>query len=197
MSKNLGWNIPPTTISNPGNYSGNYFNAALRASLEKNPDLFKFDEKEFEARQKKMRAERDAANPARDSVHPDTIPRDEYNRLNQELFNLKQDAKAFETRADEAQGQIELIEQRINRALKLKKAAVDEGNLRGERTYEQAIQRMERELVEAQEEFTKARHCSAQAARNLKAFGGHGRMAELKKQLEQPLPDAKSVNVPK
>jgi chromosome segregation ATPase len=142
---------------------------------------------------KKMRAERDAAAPppGKADLHK------EYNQLRQKLFDLRQDAKTFEQRTNDADGNVRLLEQRINDVLKEKKSAVAENNLRGERTYEQTIQRLEVELVDAQEEFEKNKRWSVQAARALRAFDGHARIAELKKQIDEGLPDVKSVNVPK
>jgi hypothetical protein len=96
------------------------------------------------------------------------------------LFDLKQNAKCYEQRANDAAGNIRLIEQRINDAIKEKKTAAEVDNLRGERTYEQAIQRLEAELADAQEQFDKNKRWSGQAARALKSFDGHARIEELK-----------------
>lgn len=111
----------------------------------------------------------------------------EYNQLRQRLFDLRQTAQALEIRTNDAAGNVVLLEQRINDVIKLKKAAVAEGNGRGERSAEQSIQRLEKELVDEQEEHKKNQNWSAQAARALKAFDGHARIAELKLLLDHPL----------
>jgi hypothetical protein len=158
--------------------------------LQRNPmelvTVMVVDFAQIETAQKERRATMEQLNP------PHSDHRKEYNQLKQKLFELKQDAKAYEIRTNEAAGQVRLVEQRINEALKLKKAAVADGNLRGERTYEHAIQSLEAELVDAQEQFEKNKRLNAQAARALKAFDGHARMAELKKQLEADLPGEKA-----
>ncbi len=173
----------------------NYLGLSVKAQMDKDPSVLTVtdgDITRIEQQQAKRRAQQDKENsPTKADL------RKEYNQLRQKLFDLKNDAKCYETRTNDAQGQIELIEQRINNALKLKKAAVAQGNLRGERTYEQAIERLEPELAGAKEEFNKNKHWSAQAAHALKAFDGHARIEELKAILDAPLPDAKSVNVPK
>lgn len=173
---------------------GNYFGAALKVTLEKTPDLFTIDSEKLTDFQKKLRAERDVSTPPPSQVDL----RKEYNQLRQWLFGLQQNAKAFETRTNEAAGKIRLLEQRINEALKLKKAASDAGNLRGEWSYEHGAQLLESELLDAKEEFDKNRHWSAHAARALKEFNQHGRIAELKALFDgEGLPVAKSDSVPK
>jgi hypothetical protein len=113
--------------------------------------------------------------------------RKEYNQLRQRLFDLQQNAKCFEIRTNEAAGKIRNLEERINEALKLKKAAVDAGNLRGERMYERQVLSLESEMLDLQEDFAKNKQWSVQSARALKAFDGHGRIAELKAILESPV----------
>jgi len=154
----------------------NYFEMTVRAQMEKDPSVLSFDLEQYEANAKKMRAKRDAAAPppGKADLHK------EYNQLRQKLFDLKQDAKCFEIRTNEAAGKIRLFEQRIDDALMLKKAAAEAGNLRAERSYEQNIQRLEVELVDAQDEFAKNKRWSGSAARALKAFDGQARIEELK-----------------
>jgi len=167
----------------------NYFSLITKNA---DPKVLTVDFAEIDRRTAQVRAEREAAAPPPGKVDLHK----EYNQLRQTLFELTQNAKTFETRANDEAGKVRLIEQRINDAIKEKKAAAEVGNLRGERTYEQAIQRLEAELADAQEEFTKNKHWSGRAARTLKAFDGHARIAELKFVLDGS-PDAKSVNVPK
>lgn len=165
----------------------NYFGAARRALLEKDPHIFDVDLAKHEETAKKMRAERDAAAPppGKADLHR------EYNQLRQRLFDLKQNVKTFEQRTTDAAGRVQLLEQEIDKLLKAKKAAAEADNLKGERTCERAIQRKETELADAKEEFEKNKHWSAQATRALKTFDGAARIAELKQLLEKPLPDGK------
>lgn len=140
------------------------------------PELITINLAEHEQHMSQLRAQREKDEPT-----PSTADfRKEYNQLRQQLFNLQQNAKAYEIRTNEAAGKIRLVEERINEALKLKKAASDAGNLRGERTYEHSVATLETELLDAQEEFHKNKHWSVQAARQLKDFNQHGRIAELK-----------------
>lgn len=151
------------------------------------PKLMTVDFDDLTRKHKQRIADREQHTPppGKEDLHK------EYNQLRQTLFNLKQDAKCFEIRTNDAAGNVRLVEQRISDALKLKKAASAEGNLRGERSAEQAIQRLETELVNAQEAFTKNRNWNTQAARALKAFDGHARIEELRLALDAPLPEAK------
>jgi hypothetical protein len=181
----------------------NYAGIAFRDVLKKNPDFYaigpdgEFTEKfkKQMAESAKERAELNAKNDKARTILPDL--RKEYDALRQKLFNLKQDAKCFETRTNEAANRIKLCEQNINNLLRLKKEANEAGNLRGARTYEQGVVREESALADATEEFTKNKHWSGQAARVLKAFDGHARIEELRLLLDTPLPDVKSVNAPK
>lgn len=157
------------------------------------PSLITINLAEHSQRMAQLRAERDAAEPPPGKVDLHK----EYNQLRQKLFDLKQDTKCFEIRTNEAAGRIRIVEERINDVLKLKKGAAEMGNLRGERNYEQSIQRLETELGDAEQEFEKNKRWSGQAARALKEFDGHARIEELKLLLDQSLPDVKSVSVPK
>src|SRR5579872_2351816 len=159
----------------------------FRENLKNRPEDFVVTEetcRQVEETAKKFRAERDAAAPPPGKA--DCYK--EYNQLRQKLFDLKQDAKCYEQRTNDAAGKIRLLEQRINDALKLKKAAAEASNFRGERTYEHQVALLETELADAKEEFEKNKAWSGQAARALKAFDGHARIAELKLLLDAPLP---------
>jgi hypothetical protein len=155
------------------------------AFMSPDPKLMTVDLAKVEAFGAQVRAVRDKANPAfaGKGIEP---ARAEYNQLRQKLFDLKQDAKCFEIRTNEAAGRIKLLEGRINEALKLKKAASEADNFRGERTYEHQVASLETELADAQEEFNKNKHWSGQAARALKAFDAHARIEELKAVLDSP-----------
>jgi DNA repair exonuclease SbcCD ATPase subunit len=171
----------------------NYFALTVKAQLEKDPSVLTVtdgDIKRIEQNAAKLRAQRDAAAPPPGKADLQK----EYNQLRQQLFNLKQDAKCYEQRCNDAAGKVRILEQRITDLIKLKKDAAAENNLRGERTHEQGIQRLEAELLDAQEEFEKNKRYSGQAARALKAFDGHARIEELKCVLDGVSPDAKSAH---
>jgi hypothetical protein len=141
---------------------------------------------------KKMRAERDAANP------PQPEPaRIEYNRLRQRLYDLQQRAKDAEVFCNNKADSVKGFEERINVVLLKKRQAIADGHLGQERACEHQLKQLETELVDAQKEFTQAKHWNAQAVRALKAFDSHARIAELKKQIDGGLLEAKSDNVPK
>lgn len=176
----------------------NFAGMAFRETLKRNPDLFGHIGPDGELSEKfnKQMAESAAARQALNAKNAEarnTLPdlRKEYNQLLQKLFNLKQDAKCYEIRTNEAANKIKLFEQNINNLLRLKKDATEAGNLRGARTYEQSVERVETELANATEEFEKNKRWSGQAVRALKAFDGHERIAELKALLDAPLPEPK------
>jgi predicted nucleic acid-binding Zn-ribbon protein len=150
------------------------------------PKLITVDFNQLEHTQKDRREQMVKLNPPKPEG-----PAKELSRLRGQLFDLKQAAQAFEQRTRDAAGNSALLEQRITEAIKKKKTAVADGNLRGERTYERHLQQLEIELADAQEEHTKHKNWSAQTARALKAFDGHERIAELTLLLDAPLSEAK------
>ena len=157
------------------------------------PKLITIDFEDLAQRHKERIKQRDIDTPPPSKADL----RKEYNQLRQRLFDLQQNARAYEIRTNEAAGKVRLLEQRISEALKLKKAAAEAGNLRAERNYENATQTLESELLDAQDDYTKNKRWGLQAARALKDFNGHARIAELKETLEKTLPVAKSDSVPK
>jgi hypothetical protein len=165
----------------------------FKTNLEKHPEVFTITEESLRQIEQNQAARR--AQQEKDRVPSKLDLRKEYNQLRQRLFDLQQNAKTFEIRTNESAGKIRLLEQRINDALKEKNIAAGAGNLRGERTYEQAIQRLESELLDAQEEFMKNKRWSIQAARALREFEGHARIEELR--MISDSPGAKSVTEPK
>jgi hypothetical protein len=133
---------------------------------------------EVEQRAKEMRVARDAANPPK--VEPAGV---ELNRLRKELFDLQQWAKYAEIHCNNVAGTVKGLEQRLTEVLKHKKIASDAGNLLAERNYEHSASLLESELVDAKEEFTRAKKQSSNNARALREFDGQARIAELKKEL--------------
>ena len=145
------------------------------------PKLMTVDLEQLGKMHKDTVAQRETLNP------PQPEPaRQEYNRLRQQLYNLQQQAKNAEVYCNNKADEVRGLEQRINDVLKRKKQAVAEGHLGQERLCEHQLQQLERELPDAKDEATKAKHWGAQAARALKAFDGHARISELVKELETP-----------
>lgn len=144
-------------------------------------ELMTVDFEHLTAMHKATVAQRETLNPP-----PSEPARAEYNRLRQQLYTLQQQAKNAEVFSDNKADAVRGLEQRINDVLKKKKQAVTDGHLGQERLCEHQLKQLERELPEAKDEATKAKHWSAQAARALKAFDGHERIAVLTAELETP-----------
>jgi hypothetical protein len=142
---------------------------------------------EHDATAKKMRAARDAANPAFAGKHPDGGPQEELRRLRHDLFNLTERAKSTEVYCNNQAGNVRLLEQQITDAIKQKKTYAANGNALAERNCEHTIARIEGEKAEAEKEFNRARKVSADAAFALKEWPHRLRLEELQK----PLPDGK------
>lgn len=64
-----------------------------------------------------------------------------------------------------------------------RKKCVADGNLRGERFYEHRVELLEDELADAKLRLQGARSNNTASIRALKAFDGHERIAELRKEL--------------
>jgi predicted nucleic acid-binding Zn-ribbon protein len=158
----------------------NYAGMAFRANLEKNPDLMTFDVEKHEATQKKRREAEAKANPPK--VTPLQV---ELNKLRGELFNLQQNAKGTEQRVNNEAGNIKLLEQRINTAIKEKKGYIADGNLRGERTVEKQIESLEGELADTRERLVKEQHYNTAAVRELRTWQTENgpRLKELQQQV--------------
>jgi predicted nucleic acid-binding Zn-ribbon protein len=156
----------------------NYAAMAFRANLERDPDLMTFNVEQIEQKQNEVRAARAAANPPK--LEP---AREEYNRLNSQLFALKQNAHAMEVRVNNGAGNVREFENRITKALKLKKQHEDAGNLIGARSYEHQIQGFETELADAREQLVKDQRWNSGAARQLRTWQTENgpRLKELQK----------------
>jgi len=142
------------------------------------PSIMAIDIEGNEKKQAARRAEMDKLNP------PAKIaPKIEYNQLQSRLFALNQDCKAFAVRVNQWAGAIHQLEGRIADLLKHKKKAAEEGNVRGERSYEHQVELLEDELADANIKLQGALSQNAGAIRALKAFNGHERIKELKKEL--------------
>ena len=140
------------------------------------PTIMVVDFEDLAKRQAVRLAARDVAQPPK--LQP---ARAEYNQLRKELFTAQEWAKNAEIYCNDRAGTVKLLERRITDLLKEKKAAVD--SPLAERNFENQIQLLETELLDAKTEFNRARHQSNNAGRGLKAFGGHERIAELKAEL--------------
>lgn len=147
------------------------------------PKLITIDFAAHDKHATKIRAERDKANPPK----PEPAQQ-ELNKLRHQLFSLQEEMKNTEIYANDKACDVELLEQRLAEALKKKKAYAEAGNLLAERSGEHTVRLLESELVDAKRELTFAKKRSVNATRALRAFDGHGRIAELKAQIEKPLP---------
>lgn len=153
------------------------------AFMAPDPELMTVNFEELGRTQNERLAGRDAANPAFAGVHPDKTPSQELQRLRHDLFKLEQHAKHSEVYTNEQAGQVKLLESNLTHALQQKKNAAEAGNLLAERNAEHTIKRLERELVDAEKEFQRARKVSAGAAIVLKEWPHHKRIEELTKKV--------------
>lgn len=155
--------------------SQNFLNLVLSTADQKHLTI---DYAAVDAQMAARRAAMEIANP------PAKIaPKVEHNRLVSQLFDLKQNCKCFEIRVNEFAGQVHQLEGRITDELKEKKKCVADGNLRGERFYEHRVELLEDELADAKLRLQGARSNNTASIRALKAFDGHERIAELRKEL--------------
>lgn len=170
----------PKIITTSGD---SYLNLFIRDNLEKHPEVFTITDAtvaHVEAHGKKVRAERDAANP------PKPVPAQvELNRLRSELFNLEQNAKGMESRVNNTAGKVKLLEKRITETLKLKKQHEESGNLLGARSYEHQAQQLENELADTSELLAKERRQNGITARALREWqtNNTSRLVELRKEV--------------
>jgi predicted RNase H-like nuclease (RuvC/YqgF family) len=142
------------------------------------PELITVDFVQHEATAKAAREARDLANPPK--PEPAQV---EYDGLLHRLFNLTEAAQNTEIYANNIAGNVKQLENQLDAAIKQKKRYAEAGNERAARNGEHHIQRLERELADQEKDLKRAKNNSANAARALKAFDGHPRLKELKKQL--------------
>jgi chromosome segregation ATPase len=160
----------------------NYAGLAFRATLEKNPDVFTPITDGFinllEQQQAARRAKDNKAKP------PEPVQA-EYKRLRSQLFTLQQNVQSTEQKVTNEAGTAQLLEERIDAALKSKKGCEDAGNLRGARSYEHQIQGFETELADVRERHTTNQRYSTTAARELRTWQTEngGRLKQLQKQI--------------
>lgn len=148
------------------------------AFMAPDPKLITINLAEHEQRMTEHRAKMEELNPPK--IEP---AEKELRRLRRELFVIEENAKHLEIYTNNIAGTVKLLDERINIALKEKKAYAANGNDLAERGCEHTIQRLERERAEAEKEFQRARRNSAAAAAHLRAFPHHERIAELTKSL--------------
>jgi len=158
----------------------NYAGLAFKIALEKHPETFIVTDADITSIEQGQAARRKAMDIINSKPEPARI---EYNRLRKQLYDLQQEAKNTEIYANTAAGAVRLLETRINDLLKRKKSATEANLLGEERTCEHQIQQLETELLDVKTEFNRAVLQSARAGRALKAFDGHQRIRELKKEL--------------
>jgi hypothetical protein len=163
----------------------NYFGAALKVALEKNPKLFDTSNLDEQLKQSaNERAKLDAINDAaRAKRTGEDKPVNEFNKLRRELYVLSERAKHTEGYCNNQAGEVKALEQRTTDAINQKKIFVASGNALAERFCEHQIRQLERELVDVKQEFQRARGVSAGAANDLKAWPHHERLKELQQEI--------------
>jgi hypothetical protein len=163
---------------------GGYFGLAAKAEQEKHPETFDItglDEKITKTLKdcRALHAKNDAA-----KTDPRQELRKEYSRLLNDHFNLKQQAQGAENRVNESAGQIRNHEQRLT--ILLNRKAETESAI-GLRNIENAIVRLEGELAEEKQKYSRLRTENLNAVKALKAFDG-ARLVALKAELDAPAP---------
>ncbi len=145
------------------------------------PSLMTVDFAQVEQKAAENRKARDLANPNFGGPIPPAQV--EYDGLLHRLFNLTESAKNTEIYANNIAGNVKQLEDQLDAAIKQKKRYAEAGNERATRNGEHHIQRLERELADQEKDLKRAKNNGANAARALKAFDGHPRLKELKKEL--------------
>ena len=162
----------------------NYLGLIFKTEREQHPEWFKpIDVKQVEQFQNELRAAREKTNPSK------PVPAQvEYNRLNNQLFNLKQYAHATEVKVNNEAGNVRLYEDQLSTLLKGKKAYEAVGNLLAARNHEHQIQRVEADLANARDRLSTDMRYNSATARELRTWQTENepRLAELKKELETP-----------
>jgi len=160
----------------------NYAGMAFAENLKRNPDLM-----EHVTNPEKLNAQLAASAKERQKLHEKNTaakpsePRKLYNSLRKELFDRQEWAKNAEIYCNTKADTVKHFEGLIADLIKQKKAAVN--NPLHERALEHQIELLETELLDAKQEFHRAKHQSTNAARALRDFTGHQRIAELKLEL--------------
>jgi len=158
----------------------NYYGLAIRETMRTNPETLIIDEQKLSKQLGEVAKAQQALDVKNAAAKP-SEPRKLYNSLRKELFDRQQWAKNAEiyclTKADT----VKHFEGRISDLITQKKAAVN--NPLHERALEHQIDLLETELLDAKKEFNRAKHQSTNAARALRDFTGHQRIAELKLEL--------------
>lgn len=149
----------------------------FKDNLEKHPEAFRIDMTQVEAKGAELR-EWDAKN---NPPKPEPA-RIEYNRLRQQLWQLKQDATNAEVRVNHEAGNIREWEKQINTLLVLKKKAHDAVQLADERAAERQLVQVEADVADAKIRYEQRKKEFAQAVRTLKGFN-HSRLKDLEKEL--------------
>src|SRR3984885_7642109 len=171
-----------------------YLPLAFKTNLEKHPNDFVVTDAtcaEVEQRQKKHRAAMAKLNPVMGLP-----PNVELTALRKQLFDLQQNAKGCENRVNNEAGNVRLLEERVNTAIKHKQTEEGRGNLLGARSYERQSDALEVELLDARERLFKKQRFNSAAVRELRNWlaANGDRLEELKTIKTLP---TKSVNEPK
>lgn len=176
----------PSSMRGIGIMSDSYLGLYIKENLKNRPEDFIINEDEVNAKIAKTLKACQAlqAKNATAKSDPKQPLREEYNKLVNDHFNLKQWVRSCETRVNESAGQIRNDEQRLN-SLLIQKTKMESPT--GQRTIENAIVRVEDEIAEEKTKYNKLRTENLNAVKALKAFDG-ARMTALKAELDAPPP---------
>ena len=162
----------------------NFAGLAFKDLLEKHPEMFDLTGvPEKIAKTIKDTQALDAKNAAA-RTDPKKELRKEYNRLLNEHFNLKQQAQGAENRVNESAGQIRNDEQRLTILLN-EKAKTE--SPKGLYYIERSIVKLEEELTNEKQKYSRLRTENLNAVKALKAFDG-ARLVAVKAELDAPTP---------
>jgi hypothetical protein len=163
----------------------NYFGLAANTNIKNNPDLFSLEglDAKIAATIKATQERHAKSDLARETAAGTNTPRAEYNRLRGKLYDLQQTAKDTEIRLNDAVANVHHFEVIVADLLKRKKAASAANLLGEERVWEHQLLAAEHDLLNSREALDRWKKINTSAARELREFDGHARIAELKKEL--------------
>jgi|HubBroStandDraft_1064217.scaffolds.fasta_scaffold00727_10 hypothetical protein len=162
----------------------NYFGLAANTNIKNNPDLFSLEglDAKIAATTKAAAEQFEKDKLARETAKGTNTPRAEYNRLRGKLYGLQQTAKDTEIRLNDAVANVHHFEVIVADLLKRKKNASAANLLGEERVWEHQLIAAEHDLLTSREALVRWQKVNASAARELRNFDGHVRIAELKKE---------------
>ena len=150
--------------------------------LKQHPDWFDQSEEAVNAAANKATKAAQALHAKNDKSRK-VDPKNDYNRLRQQLLNLREWVKNSDIYLAEKSNCVKHFEERIASLLRLKKKADDNLELGQVRVLENQLTNLEQELSDAKVEHKRAEKQSANAARALSSFDGYDQIKQLKAQL--------------